>query len=642
MESFELFVKSKEIMLDIGLKDIKKSYGADNILRKVSFDLHRDERLGLIGINGSGKTTIFKVIAGIESQDSGFLNVRKGVIVGYLHQIPDVFNNYSALEVLREAFATIFLIKERMERLEIVMGDADHAEVEKLMRNYGELQVQFEQSGGYGIEVKLNKICSGLKIDDKLKNRNFSTLSGGEKTTLMLGKILLENPDVLLLDEPTNHLDIESVEWLETYLNEYKGSVIVVSHDRYFLDKIVSRIVELEDGEINNYAGNYSFYNEEKERRFQSQFEIYKDTQKKIKAMKAAAERFRIWGRINTDNAAHMARAKRLEQKIEELKEIERPGRTKGLEISFKGKRSGNDVIVIKRLNKKFKEKIIFNELDMHLNYKDKTAVLGRNGSGKTTLFKIILDQLKPERGEVKVGSSVKIGYLEQDVAFQLQDKSVLEMFRYHYPMYEGEARNKLARFRFTGTDVFKRVRDLSGGEKVRLRLCLLIQQEINLLLLDEPTNHLDIASREMIENTLLEFNGTILFISHDRYFINRIAGKVAELSDGKIKLYGGNYDYYRQMKEKQELIVSQPEKKKKLRITNVDEAQVLRKQMVKIEEEIVWKEKELEEKESEMAKYPTDYEKLTEIYEQKNEIKAELKLMYEQWEEISEMNLES
>ncbi|MFC1887447.1 ribosomal protection-like ABC-F family protein [Candidatus Cloacimonadota bacterium] len=624
-------------MIDIGLKDIVKSYGADNILRKVSFDLHKDERLGMIGVNGSGKTTIFKIIAGIEVQESGMLHSRNGVTVGYLHQIPDLFNNFTALEVLREAFSSIFQVKERMERLEDEMSQAEQSEVESLMRIYGELQVQFEQSGGYDIDVELEKICSGLKIDDHIRKRSFCTLSGGEKTTLMLGKILLEKPDVLLLDEPTNHLDIESVEWLETYLNEYKGSLIVVSHDRYFLDKIVTRIVELEDGEINNFAGNYSYYNEEKERRFQSQFEIYKDTQKKIKAMKAAAERFRIWGRINTDNNAHMARAKRLEQKIEELKEITRPRKNKSLEISFNGKRSGNDVIVIKDLDKKFGDKIIFNRLDMHLSFKAKAAVLGRNGSGKSTLFKIILDQLKPDDGDVKVGSSVKIGYLEQDVSFPLEEKSVLEMFRYHYPMFEGEARNKLARFRFTGTDVFKRVKDLSGGEKVRLRLCLLIQQELNLLLLDEPTNHLDIASREMIENTLREFGGTILFISHDRYFINRICSSVLHLENGKLKRYGGNYDHYRKMKGREELKASQPEKKKKPRNVNVDEYRQLRKRLVKLEEEILWKESELKIKEDEMTEYPTDYQKLTEIHEVKCEIKADLKTLYDEWGELSD-----
>jgi len=629
-------------MIDIGLKNIVKSYGADNILRDVSFDLQQDERLGLIGINGSGKTTIFKIIAGIDAQDSGLMNFRKGITVGYLHQIPDVFNSFTALEVLQEAFSEVFQLKERMERLESEMSSAEQQKVEKLMKIYGDLQSQFEQSGGYEIDVNLNKICGGLKINDELKKRNFSTLSGGEKTTLMLGKILLENPDVLLLDEPTNHLDIESVEWLETYLSEYKGSVIVVSHDRYFLDKIVSRIIELEDGKINNFAGNYSYYSEEKERRFQSQFEIYKDVQKRIKAMKAAAERYRIWGRINTDNNAHMARAKRLEQKIEELKEIEKPGKNKNMDLKFNGKRSGNDVIVVKSLEKSFGKKQIFNKADLHLNFRDKLAILGRNGTGKSTLLKIILEQVDPDNGEVKVGSSVKTGYLEQDVSFPLEDKSVLEVFRYHYPMYEGEARNRLARFRFTGTDVFKKVQDLSGGEKVRLRLCLLIQQEINLLLLDEPTNHLDIASREMIEKTLQEFQGTIMFISHDRYFINQVCSSIVELNMGRLKRFGGNYDYYRQMKQREELKASQPEKKeKKVRTKNVDEYKKIRKQMVKLEEEILWKEQKLKEMEDEMKKFPTDYEKLSEIHEAKCVVKEELKMLYGEWEEFGELNIE-
>ncbi|KQC06398.1 MAG: hypothetical protein APR54_01805 [Candidatus Cloacimonas sp. SDB] len=352
--------------------------------------------------------------------------------------------------------------------------------------------------------------------------------------------------------------------------------------------------------------------------------------------MKAAAERYRTWGRINPDNSTHMARAKRLEEKIEELKAIAKPQKAQELEISFKGKRSGKDVIVIKDLSKKYADKVIFNRLNMHLGFRDKAAVLGRNGSGKSTLFKMILAQEEPDGGEVKVGSNVKVGYLEQDVSFPLEDKSVLEVFRHHYPMYEGEARNRLARFRFTGTDVFKKVKDLSGGEKVRLRLGLLIQQDINLLLLDEPTNHLDIASREMIEKTLQEFSGTILFISHDRYFINRICSSVLELQNGKLKRYGGNYDHYRQKKGKEELPASLPEKKKKMRLKTVDDYQVLRKQISSIEEEVLWKENELRLQEAEMEKYSTDYDELTGIFNRKSELKEELKRMYKKWEELS------
>jgi len=630
-------------MIDIGMKNIVKSYGADKILRKVSFDIQTDERLGLIGINGSGKTTIFKIISGLEPYDEGMLNFRKDVTVGYLHQIPDVFNNYTALEVLREAFKEIFQQKERMERLENEMVQADQNEVEKLMKVYGEIQSQFEQSRGYEIDVKLSKICSGLKINDEIIKRSFKTLSGGEKTTLMLAKILLENPDILLLDEPTNHLDIDSVEWLEEFLKEYKGSVIIVSHDRYFLDSVVTRIIELEDGVINNFAGNYSFYFEERERRFQSQFEIYKDTQKRIKAMKAAAERFRTWGRINTDNNAHMARAKRLEQKIEELKEIEKPSRSRSISLSFNGKRSGNDVVVIKNLLKKFDDKLILKDLDFHLNYREKTAILGRNGSGKSTLFKIIQNKCDFNSGEVKVGPSVKIGYLEQDVSFPMEEKSVLEVFRHHYPMYEGEARNKLAKFRFTRMDVFKKVKDLSGGEKVRLRLCLLMHLEINLLLLDEPTNHLDIDSREMIERTLLEFQGTILFISHDRYFINKIGSNIAELKNGKLKIYPGNYDYYRNRKKGEIPIISKRVKEAKARIKDDHQngSQRLNRQLRDVEEEILWLERDLDDKEKEMEKFPTNYEKLTEIYNSKELAKVKLKLLYSEWEELSELREE-
>jgi ATPase subunit of ABC transporter with duplicated ATPase domains len=627
-------------MIEVGMKDIIKSYGADTVLKGVTFDIQTGEKIGLIGSNGCGKTTIFKVIYGIENYEDGFLSKRKDTTIGYLQQVPDMTDEHKTLDVLKKAFSDVFQIQKEMKILEERMNRTSGPKLEKLMKRYGELQESFEHAEGYEIDVKLGKICSGLEISEELQNQNFNTLSGGEKTRVMLGKILLENPDVLLLDEPTNHLDIDSVEWLEEFLKEYEGAALIVSHDRYFLDKVVTKIVELEDGKATKYHGNYSYYVKEKEFRFLAEFENFKNIQKKIKAMKAAAERYRIWGRINTDNNAHMARAKRLEAKIEELQEIRKPKEKRKIGLEFSGShRSGKDVIYVKNLIKSFEKVNILHDLDFFLNFRERVVILGKNGTGKTTFFRILLGEINPDKGEVKIGSRVNIGYLEQEVVFDNEDLSIVDLFRECFPMTEGEARNKLARFMFYRNDVFKRVKDLSGGEKVRLRLCLLMHQDINFLLLDEPTNHLDIESKEMIEEALMEFDGTILFISHDRYFINKITQRVVELENKKFTDFLGNYNYYREKKTAQgnsTALASKNKEKKKLSSNGKrsveNEIKRYKNRILEIEEEIAWLEREIVMKEEDMKKYPADFTKLNEIYEAKCDLKNRVDKLYEEW----------
>ncbi len=631
-------------MIELALNNIQKSFGAEKVLQGVSFEIQNGEKIGLIGRNGCGKTTIFRIISGDEIYDSGIVSQRKDLTIGFLQQVPVIAENLSSKDILKSAFRDILKLEDELKELEEKLNRKTGSVQEKLIRKYGDLQSIYESSGGYEIDMNLGRICSGLKISGTMLQQNFNDLSGGEKTRIQLGKILLEKTELLLLDEPTNHLDIDSIEWLENFLQEYDGAAIIVSHDRYFLDKIVSRIVDIEMGQAVNYHGNYSDFIQEKDRRILAEFENFKNVQKKIKAMKAAAERYRIWGRINTDNSAHMARAKRLEARIEELREVTRPKIGRSINLSFsRGKRSGKNVLRITGLKKSFNALKIFEDLDFHLVYGERVALLGKNGAGKTTFFKVLLKELNPDKGEVRIGSQVNIGYLEQEVSFRDQSLSLLELLIKEFPMSEGEARNKLAGFLFYRDDVFKKVKDISGGEKVRLRLCLLMQRSLNLLLLDEPTNHLDIESKEMVEKALLDFEGTILFISHDRYFINKITDRIVELDNLKFRNYPGDYTYFLEQKIKGSSHTKKHpgEKTKNIGGSNrnirVKGEKVILRRLVEIEDEISWLEKEIDNREEEMKKYPLDYLKLSEIHQEKTDLKVKMDRLYEEWGQLNE-----
>lgn len=622
-------------MIEISLKSINKSFGSFDVLKDINFTINTKERVGIIGSNGCGKTTIFKLIAGIENIDAGILSVRKNSSIGLLEQIPKFSNETTVNSFLLSVFKDIFKLKEELLFLEKNLTDHNRS----LLIKYSKVLEQFEHMGGYEIDDKVNKICSGLKIQDNFRKRFFSSLSGGEKTTVSIARLLLRQPDILLLDEPTNHLDLESVEWFENFIINYKGTAIIISHDRYFLDKVVNKIIEIEDSYSTVYKGNYSFYKKEKDKKILLDFEIFKNQQKKIKAMKEAIVRFKDWG-SRADNPKMFKKAFQIEKRLEKMDVIKKPQVDKKINLKFNmTDRSGNDVLIFNEISKSFNLKIILGKLDFYIKYSEKICILGNNGTGKTTIFKLITNGLNPDSGIIKIGSRVKIGYLEQEVFFENNNMTVINYFRSFFPFDEGLSRNKLAQFLFFGDQVFKKLSFLSGGEKTRLKLCILINQDLNFLLLDEPTNHLDIESKEMLENALLNFNGTCLFISHDRYFINILAKKIFELRDSNINTFNGDYDYYqRKIKERniiEDDIISHKKSKriKKKRINKTNQKN--KKEISNVENEIENLEIKIKEIEIEMNQNSSDYEKINDLYLIKKSLEEKHSYLISKWESL-------
>ena len=630
------------MMIQLALKEVEKYFGGNRIFNNITFEVQGSERVGLIGKNGTGKTTVFKIIAGIENADKGSISIRKNSTIGYLHQIPDFPVHFKVIDVLKTAFEIQYQINSELKILEGQMASLKEKELEYALRKYGELNELYEAKGGYEIEEKMSKVCTGLKFNDEFLNRDFINLSGGEKTIIMLGKILLENPDMLLLDEPSNHLDVTSIEWLEGYLKAYKGTVIVISHDRYFLDRVVTKIVEIEDGETSFYDGNYSYYVKEKQRRVFEQFEAFKDQQKKIKAMEKAIKQLREWA-IQGDNEKFFKRAESMQKRLDKVERVDKPliNQPK-IQLDFADTdRSGKDVVSIKGLCKCFNQKKILEDLNLDIRYGERTALIGDNGSGKSTIIKTLLGEIHADDGEVKLGSNMKIGYLPQNIIFNNEELTVIEAFREDMFILEGPARGILAKFLFYGESVFKKVKNLSGGEKSRLKLCKLIQNDINLLILDEPTNHLDIDSRENLEEALMEFNGTILFISHDRFFINKLAERICEIEDKKIINYYGDYEYYREKKnEFKRNKIESPSKEKinKQQYSEKPQKQVNTNKLRKaenLENTIQELEAKLKNLDIEMHDNGTEYEKLLELGKEKERLQEQLDITIEKWMEV-------
>lgn len=533
-------------MIEIELNKIKKNYGLKNILDGFSLELKTGERVALIGQNGSGKSTILKIIAKQESVDSGTINIRNGAKIGILNQIyENEKEDISVEKFLYKSFEEILKVEKKLNKLETQMStEVDADKLEKIINEYGRMQERFSLMGGYEIQERFNKICSRFYINKELLKQSYNLLSGGEKTRVNLAKLLLTQPEILLLDEPTNHLDIHSLEFLEELILKYKGTVLIVSHDRYFLDKVINKTVLLENGKENIYYGNYSYFLKEDERRTLAQFENYKNQQKQIEKMKESILTLRKFGDL-AGNEMFFKRAKNIEKRLEKMEIIDRVDlNKKSLDLKFNiKKRSGNDVLKLENVEKKFDQKVIFKDANLTLNYGEKVALIGKNGSGKSTLIKMILGQDTNFQGELKLGTSIKIGYISQNIIFEDNEKTVLDYFLEGNNLSETEARSKLAKYGFRQENAFKRIGKLSGGEKVRIILMKLIQKDINFLILDEPTNHIDIDTREILEEALKEYKGTVLFVSHDRFFINAIANRVLNIEDYKIKSYYGNYD---------------------------------------------------------------------------------------------------
>ena len=533
-------------MIEIELNKIKKNYGLKNILDGFSLELKTGERVALIGQNGSGKSTILKIIAKQESVDSGTINIRNGAKIGILNQIyENEKEDISVEKFLYKSFEEILKVEKKLNKLETQMStEVNEDKLEKIINEYGRMQERFSLMGGYEIQERFNKICSRFYINKELLKQSYNLLSGGEKTRVNLAKLLLTQPEILLLDEPTNHLDIHSLEFLEELILKYKGTVLIVSHDRYFLDKVINKTVLLENGKENIYYGNYSYFLKEDERRTLAQFENYKNQQKQIEKMKESILTLRRFGDL-AGNEMFFKRAKNIEKRLEKMEIMDRVDlNKKSLDLKFNiKKRSGNDVLKLENVEKKFDQKVIFKDANLTLNYGEKAALIGKNGTGKSTLIKMILGQDTNFQGELKLGTSIKIGYISQNIIFEDNEKTVLDYFLEGNNLSETEARSKLAKYGFRQENAFKRIGKLSGGEKVRIILMKLIQKDINFLILDEPTNHIDIDTREILEEALKEYKGTVLFVSHDRFFINAIANRVLNIENYKIKSYYGNYD---------------------------------------------------------------------------------------------------
>lgn len=546
-------------MFELSFNQVMKHMGVTLILKDLNFQVYAGERVGIVGANGCGKSTILKLIAGIEKlnlypgswskgYDFGWISMPREATVAYLDQIPSFPDAYSVKDVLNLAFEEVLAIEAEMRQLEMQMQTDDEAALEKTMKRYTRLTESYEVKGGYDMHEKFGKICTGLKLNENFLEKPFMQLSGGEKTTVMLGKLLMDRPDILLLDEPTNHLDTASIEWLENYLSQYEGIIIIVSHDRYFLDNTVNKIIEIEDMTAQTFKGNYSSYVTQKDEQMRIQYEDYREQQKQINNMEKTVRELREWA-LKADNNKFFRRAASIQIKLDKLERVDRPVFERpNMRLDLKGTpRSSNEVIKAANVSKQFEDKMILKEADLLVQYGERVGLVGPNGCGKTTFLKLLLGELLADGGHLSLGANVKVAYLPQEISFANESQTVLECFRDDVIILEGKAREYLAKYMFYGKRVFTKVCELSGGERIRLKLAKLLYEEVNLLILDEPTNHLDIDSIETFEEALEDFKGTLFFISHDRYFINKVAQRLVAIEDGKLKPYAGNYDFYRE-----------------------------------------------------------------------------------------------
>ncbi|MDR0139202.1 ABC-F type ribosomal protection protein [Metabacillus idriensis] len=628
-------------MFELTLQGVKKYMEATLVLKNISFEVYAGDKVGIVGANGSGKSTVLKLIAGIlkmhyypgypqtssPGYDEGLIHRPRGATIAYLEQMPSFPEGLKVMDVLNMAFEDVHKIEKQMRDLEEQMQTLTDAALEKALMKYSELVQLYECKGGYEIQEKLGKVCTGLKFSDAFLNQDFDLLSGGEKTTVMLGKLLVHNPDILLLDEPTNHLDMDALEWLEGYLKSYKGIVIIVSHDRYFLDQVVTKIVEIEDMESITYKGNYSSFVSQKEENMRIQFEHFREQQKKINSMENTVKDLRDWA-MRADNTKFFKRAASIQKKLAKMERIDKPVfERRNMRLNVKqAERSGNETIKAEGLSKSYGDKVLLKNADLMIRYGERVGLIGGNGSGKTTFLKMLLGEEQPDTGSVKPGANVMAAYLPQKITFNNDEHTVLECFREDISIPEGKAREYLAKFMFYKNTVFKKVKHLSGGERIRLKLGMLLFQDVNLLILDEPTNHLDIDSIETLEEALEEFTGTIFFISHDRYFINKISQRIFALEDCAFKSYLGNYDEYKREQAKQ-IAAPQMVKSKNHRVEAVTDVDLKAKALSEIERF----EKELSELEAAMAG-ELEYEELGRMYERKVKMSKQLDDAMEVW----------
>ena len=626
-------------MIDLSVNGLVKSFDLEkNILDGLTFQIERGERVGLLGKNGAGKTTLFRILTGELAPDAGDVIFAPGRRVGLISQIPVYPAGFTVEDVLQSAFERTRAMGEEMAALGEKMARGD--ESEETLRRYGELSAKFEGLGGYDTATAVNKVANGLSLDADMRLRLFETLSGGEKTRVNLARLILEDTDVLLLDEPTNHLDLHATEWLEEYLAHFRGTVLAISHDRYFLDRTVTRCIEVLDGKAEFYSGNYSFYAVEKERRYLERLKQYEKEQEKIAQLEKSAEQLRMFAFKGDDKTYR--RAKSMEKRIERMRTTDKPTKDRALTAQFVSREFfGDEVFELKGVSKSFGERTLFRDLNLQVKGGERIALLGDNGKGKTTLLKLLMDQEYPDTGKIKFGPSVRTAYLPQIVTFEDPNRNLVDTLLWSKRgVTTQSARDRLARFHFRGEDVFKSVRVLSGGELSRLYLCTIMDEAVNLLILDEPTNHLDIASREWIEEAVEAYDGTLLFVSHDRYFINRFATRVWELEDGVITDYPVGFERYRRIKSEQQrpeparIVKEKASAEKKEKPTR--SAQAARRQLTICEREIAAAEAALSELETQLEAAGADYEKYAALYAEKTAAETKLEELMERWEALA------
>lgn len=627
----------------LSCNDIKKSFGVKNILSNITFNINEKDRVALVGVNGAGKSTLFKIIIGEISKDSGDINIPKNTKIGYFSQNLNLNENNLLFDELLTVFSQIINMEFKLRELEQKMEIYKDEELNLIIKEYDRISTYLSENNSFDYNSRIKGVLKGLGFTEDDFYKEIKFLSGGQKTRVALGKILLEEPDILLLDEPTNHLDIKSIQWLENFLKSYSKALFIISHDRYFLNKIVNKVIELENTKSTIYNGNYSDYAEKKHIAREIMLKHYLNQQKEIKKQEEVIKKLRSYNREK-----FVKRAESREKLLDKMEKIEKPDNLPDqmrLSLSPK-KESGNDVLIVENLSKSF-DFNLFNNISFDIKKGDKVALIGANGIGKTTLIKMIMEKTSIDNGSIKLGSNVVIGYYDQEQQNLNLDKTIFDEISDTYTNLKNEEiRNALAVFVFTGDDVFKKISTLSGGEKGRVALAKIMLSNANFLILDEPTNHLDMVSKEILEDALKNYTGTCIYISHDRFFINNTATKVMELTKNKMNIYLGNYDYYLEKCEQKE-IISENIKSKEISDNKMDwkaqkeaqaEARKKENAIKKLEQEIENIESKINEANEKLTLeevYTNPY-KSKEIYEEKTKLEGELNILYDKWESLA------
>lgn len=636
----------------LSCNNISKSFGTDVIIKSCSFNIEDLEKAAIVGINGAGKSTLLKIITGIEPADTGLVTLSKDKTLGYLAQQQNLNSNNTIYDELLSVKQFILDIEQEMHRIENAMNGAKETELESLMKKYSDLNHQFELNNGYAYKSEITGVLKGLGFCEEDFSLNVSTLSGGQKTRVALGKLLLSKPDIILLDEPTNHLDMDSISWLENYLLNYNGAVLIVAHDRYFLDKIVTKIIELDNGEATVFSGNYTDYASKKAILRNMKLKKYLNQQREIKHQEEVITKLKQFNREKS-----IKRAESREKMLDKIELVDKPQELNDkMDIKLEPNIvSGNDVLTISELTKSFDGVTLFNNIDISIKRGERVALIGNNGTGKTTILKLINGIIEADSGSIYLGAKVNIGYYDQEHHVLDPDKTIFDEIHDAYPdLNNTQIRNTLAAFLFTNDDVFKYIRELSGGERGRVSLAKLMLSNANFLILDEPTNHLDITSKEILENALNNYTGTVLFVSHDRYFINTTATRIIELTNKTVVNYIGNYDYY--LEKKDILKAGLPDDNSTAKDTsksafskaNWQEEKTKQAQLKKIKNELKRTEERISKVEERIEELDnlyadpsisSDTAKLMEIHNEKEQLTSELDTLYDKWGELSDLN---